>query len=458
MRPFAIEEFARIVGGEPLGVAESATFAGFSLDSREVPPGSLFIAIRGANVDGHAFAGDALKAGAAACLVERPIDGACVRVPSVVMALARFARHFRERFEGPVVGVTGSVGKTSTKEFLAAALSPLGRVAKTEGNRNTEYTAPLLWPELEGDEAAVVAEMAMRGFGQIAHLTLFSRPTVGVITNIGQAHLETVGSREGIARAKSELFKALPLEGLAVAWAEDDFLAVLRKAAPCPFATFGESEGADARLLERRAMEGGRTWARFRIDGDEIEATIPALGRHMALNAAAALLVGSRLIDRRAVEFWQVVQALGSAKLPPMRMEVRKIGEVTILLDAYNAAPSSFAAALEALAELPCEGRRWVVMGEMKELGAESEAGHREVGRLIAEAGVAGAVFLGEATGWARDEAIRFGMNAASLQVAENLEELRAFLSSREPGDVVLVKGSRAMELERALPKGAQAC
>lgn len=175
---------------------------GFATDNREVKPGDAFLAIAGARVDGHDFVEQALAAGASLAVVERPVDGPHIHVDNLVQALARLGASFRDSFSGPVVGITGSAGKTTTKELVASALSPLGEILKTEGNRNTEFTAPLLWPQIEPETAAVVVEMSMRGFGHIAHLAAFSRPTVGIVTNIGHSHLETVGNRDGIARAK----------------------------------------------------------------------------------------------------------------------------------------------------------------------------------------------------------------------------------------------------------------
>ncbi len=450
IRPIGLIEFASTLGGVPKDIPADAQFTGFALDSRNAKPGDLFLAIKGANADGHEFTRQASDNGAAATIAEREVPGPHILVPNLVDALAKMAVHYRGFFKGPVVGVTGSVGKTTTKEFIAAALSPLGRIAKTEGNRNTEYTAPLLWPALHGDERAAVVEMGMRGFGQIRHLAYFAKPTVGVVTNIGYTHLELVGSREGIAFAKAELFEALPLDGLAVAPTGDDYLGVLRAQAKCPLETFGFHSG-DARVGSYRAVSWQESRVEFVVHGQTVAAAIPAPGRHMALNAAAALLVAAHC----GVNLEEAALKLREAQMPALRMQVVEAGGAKIVLDSYNAAPASFKAALESLAELPCEGSRLVVMGEMRELGAALESAHREVGRMIAASNVARACFVGEATRFAREECLIAGMSEDSLTEAKGIEDVRAFVAGAMPGDTILIKGSRALELERALPQGA---
>ncbi len=188
-------------------------------------------------------------------LAERLVYAPHILVPNTVQALADYAAVVRDSFHGPVVGITGSAGKTTTKEFVAAALSPLGEVLKTEGNRNSEFSSPLLWAELTADHKAVVVEMGMRGFGQVQHLASFTKPTLGVVTNIGHSHIELVGNQEGVARAKAELLEALPADGHAVLWAEDPFLALLSETSAAPFSTFGFSEGAACRITDYKVLK-----------------------------------------------------------------------------------------------------------------------------------------------------------------------------------------------------------
>lgn len=516
----SLHELAERLGGtfEPGSTLE---ITGFATDSRDVKPGDLFIAIRGAQVDGHAYVEAAMNKGAVAALVERPVSAPHIRVLSLVPALARMARSFREEFQGPVIGVTGSAGKSSCKEFLAAALAPLGGVLKTEGNRNTEYTAPLLWTELsspsprqgerglgsealgsrsaispmesgqsgphpgahssptlspaggEGAFAAVVVEMGMRGAGQIAHLASFSRPNIAIITNIGVSHLSELGSRDAIARAKGELLEALPEDGVPILWAEDDFLDTLSGIVlSVPIGSsrrvlsFGFSEAADARIVSYRAKGWESAEIEIAFDGEVYPATLPVVGRHQALNACAAFLGAVAA----GVPPTLAAKGLADAKLPPMRMAVRQLGNVTFVLDMYNASPPSVIAALETVRDVlnspyPPHGEGvggWgefiAVLGEMRELGEHTEQGHRDVGEALVRYGVDRAIVLCAGTSQSAatiaETAIATGMPASKVEVASSHEEVKSLLSGLEGPAVVLVKGSRGVELERALPEG----
>lgn len=436
MRRFCAAEVVGRMGAEDH--APGVVIEGFATDSRAVVPGDLFLAIRGERVDGHAYVAQAMANGAVAALVERPVEGPHLLVDDIVQGLARFGDSLRAEYRGPVVGLTGSAGKTTTKEMLAAALSPLGPVVRTKGNRNTEYTSPLLWADVTPETKAVVVEMGMRGFGQIAHLAGIARPTVGLVTNIGYSHLLQVGDRAGIARAKGELLQALPEDGTCVLWAEDEFLGDLRGLAGARrVATFGFSEGADCQVVEYRASGFDFSFARFRVFGEETAFSLPGAGRHLATNAAAAILTARVL----GVPIARIEGAMAGAKLPPMRMETRERDGATILLDAYNAAPPSVLAAIETLMETPVSGRRLAVLGEMKELGAATEEAHRTVGAAAAK--LDDVIFVGETAGLMRE--------AAGKGSVGGLEEAQAFLARLAPGDVALVKGSRSLGLERLL-------
>ncbi|MCX7801074.1 MAG: UDP-N-acetylmuramoyl-tripeptide--D-alanyl-D-alanine ligase [Fimbriimonadales bacterium] len=441
MRPIAARLLGDITGAVPHDLAPDTEATGFAWNSRQVRPGDVFLCIRGERVDGHDFAAQAVGAGAAFALAERPVSVPHLLVPNVVGAVARIGLAFRDRFQGRVVGVTGSNGKTSTKEFLAAALSVRGPVLKTVGNRNTEIASPLVWTEAESDMTHAVIEMAMRGFGQIRQLAMIARPHVGVVTNIGWSHLEMVGSREGIAKAKSELLEVLPEDGIAVLWREDPFQPQLRAASPAPVRTFGFSEGSDCRLLqvEPDGLEACRVQGA--CFGRRFSGRVPAAGRHMALNAAASVLVAAL----EGVDPQDAIDAIAAVRLPPMRMEVRQWRGATLLLDAYNSSPTSLSAALEVLQSAPCGGRRWAVVGEMRELGEYSATAHREALQDLRRRNLHGWCLVGEAFAGFRGELGQEGAFAADAS------EAREFLRRLQPGDVCLVKGSRALELERAL-------
>jgi UDP-N-acetylmuramoyl-tripeptide--D-alanyl-D-alanine ligase len=446
VRAMKVAGFARLCGGVCHGVPDGAEFAGFDLDSRTARAGRLFVAIRGRRHDGHEMAGAALAAGCVATLAERAVEGPHILVGSVVEALARAAGAWRDGFAGPVVGITGSNGKTTTKEFAAAVLAGLGPVLKSPGNHNTEYTAPLVWADAEGKAAAVV-ELAMRGPGQIRHLASFIRPTVAVVTNIGTAHIETVGSRHGIFEAKSEIFEHGP--DAAVVWREDEVFPLLRERAGARLLTFGASEDADVRAVGYRALAWDRCEVRLAWEGKAESVEMPTLGRHQALNAAAA--VAAALLCGAGFE--ASVARLADAVLPAMRMQRVEHRGATVLLDTYNASAESMVAAIEALAELPCRGRRLAVLGEMRELGQYSESFHRRVGRTLGANPVDALLLVGPTTPAILEEATAAGFppERATWLPDVDIHRIRAFLNTLSPNDIALVKGSRALELERAL-------
>lgn len=444
MTPISVSDFAERCGGEIKGQWSQRQILGFALDNREVKSGDLFLAIRGAKVDGHDFVESALSAGAVGALVERPVPGPHILVPNLVDALAAYAKSRRMEFEGQVVGITGSAGKTSTKEFVAAALRPMGPILKTQGNRNTEYTCPLVWTDLTPEHAAVVVELSMRGPGQIRHLASFCLPTIAVVTNIGYSHIELVGSRHGIAEAKAEIFEYLPEDGHAVIPEQDEFADLLRSRSKAPVATFGFGEG-DCRVTAYEAL----TWSSCRIEGQlgrhRWEAILPTVGKHMALNAASAILVAH--IAGIPVE--RSAESLAKVELPPMRMEIRRMGGVTFVLDTYNASPSSTIAALETLFQMPAQGRKMAILGEMRELGDLAKAGHYEVGAALADYPVDRAIVFGESTDAIQEGAIEKGFSA-TVRVPRK-EDIPAALGELREGDVILIKGSRALELETVL-------
>lgn len=448
---YSLSELASRCQGIP-GVQPGSEqpITGFVTDNREVKPGDLFIAIKGERVDGHDFVANAFARGASAALIEDPSRqdaGATILVPNVVQALANMARSFRIEFGGPVIGITGSAGKTTTKEFCAAACASLGEVLKTQGNRNSEFTGPLLWPEKTAETKVAITEMGMRGFGQIAHLASFNLPNIAVITNIGYAHVEMVGSREGIAKAKGELIEALPADGTAVFYSEDEYLGnLIALAGDRRIRLFGQGGNADCQVTEYQAVN----WTSARIggvlDGAKWEAVMPTVGRHLANNAAAAILAATEA----GVKLADACAGLAQAELPPMRMEIRDFQGATLVMDNYNSNPPAVLGALQTLEEVPCTGRRAAVLGTMRELGEESEESHRSIGRRLSKAKIDRIIVFGNETELIRDEFLRRGGVADRLVKVESLDAIREELSGFGEGDTILVKGSRALELERA--------
>jgi UDP-N-acetylmuramoyl-tripeptide--D-alanyl-D-alanine ligase len=443
--------------------ARGSAFAGAAADSRQVAPGQLFFALPGVRADGFAFCGQAAAAGAAGVVVARgrglPAgceDVAVVAVDDPLAALGDLARAVREAFRGRVVGVTGSNGKTTTKELCAAALRPLGDVLRTPGNLTTDVGLPLTVLSARGNEAAWVLEMAMRGRGEIAYLAAIARPHVGVITNVAPAHLERLGSIEEVARAKGELYAGLTEDGIAVLPAGDALIEA--QAAPVPPARRISFEGAaggggDVRVLDLVPAGAAGAVVRYAARDVPVVVRLPLAGAHNARNGAAALAV-ALAVGVPAVE---AAPALESVTLPPHRSAVLRAGGRTILDDCYNANPASMRAALDTVVGAAGASRAFAVLGDMLELGPEAEALHREVGRQ-AGARLAGLAAVGDLAPALVDGARAAGLGADRALVAASPEEAAARLAAwTAPGDWILVKASRGLALERAVAALAEA-
>lgn len=422
-------------GGEVGGTQVGEMFSTFHTDSREVKPGGLFFALKGAEMDGHEFVADAVARGAAAAIVQRKTAVAPgiveVVVPDSWAALYALAAHALRRVQPLVVGVTGSNGKTSTKEMIAAVLGQHFNVLHTQGNLNTETGVPLTILSLEPHHSALVLEMGLQRPGDIGRLAALARPVIGVITNIGVVHMEFFSSREELARSKGELAAALPESGLAVLNADNEFYPMLAQMTPARVASFGAEHG-DYRV---EAYEPDRGGARFSIR--DVEVRLKLGGRHQALNAAAALAAG---------EFAGVPLENGAAALADVQVEHRlqersTPGGFTLVDDAYNASPESMLAAFEAIAERPRTGRFLAVLGEMRELGLLADESHREVGRRARETFDE---FCVVDTGHARLIAEAGGGDL----VADRAAAAQWVRSHAQPGDRVLVKASHGVRLD----------
>ena len=363
MRLSLLEILEATGGGEIGGTQVGNTFSTFHTDSREVVHGGVFFALRGAEMDGHRFVSDAITRGAAAVVVERRVDLpsgiAEVRVADAWAALYALASFTLRRVRPLTVAVTGSNGKTSTKEMIVAILSKRFNVKKTSGNLNTETGVPLTILSLEPEHTALVAEMGMQRAGDIARLVALARPSVGVITNIGTVHMEFFESQEHLARAKGELVAALPEDGVAVLNADDQFYAMLVAMTSAKVASFGITKG-DCRAEGYRSLTGGGS--QFTVRGVDVRLSLE--GRHQALNAVAALTAGVST----GVPLEEGAQALAEVEVEHRLQELPVAGGYSVVDDAYNASPESMLAAFEALAESPRRGRLLAVLGQMSEL------------------------------------------------------------------------------------------
>jgi UDP-N-acetylmuramoyl-tripeptide--D-alanyl-D-alanine ligase len=408
-------------GAQDAGVHDAGRFfTGVSTDTRTLRPGDLFVALISPQVDGHDYITQALAAGAAGVVVSQDVPApeglAVFQVPNTEVAYGQLARWWRDQFDVPVIGVTGSVGKTTVKEMLAAALSPLGPILKTAASQNNETGVPKALLQLTSEHRAAVIEMGMRGAGQIALLCGIARPTVGVITVISDNHIELLGSRDAIADAKGELLESLSGNGLAVLNADDPYLGRLRAKTAARVVTYS---------TQSRVFYG-------------LSIAIASPSRHDYGNAMAALVVAEAL----GVAPAEAIEALKAYAPPPMRMEIGKTKwGGTVLNDAYNAAPASMKSALETLIGYGM-GRKIAFLGDMKELGAESDRAHQELGTVIAELGGLDVLYaVGSLAAQIPGAAAYFPSSAEASAFAATELAVGA-------GDVILVKGSRAMMME----------
>jgi UDP-N-acetylmuramoyl-tripeptide--D-alanyl-D-alanine ligase len=434
MRLTLLEILEATGGGEVGGTQVGERFATYHTDSREVQPGGVFFALRGAEMDGHDFLSDAVERGAAAVVVERktPVAAGIVEVvvPATWKALYDLASSVLRRVHPLVVGITGSNGKTSTKEMTAAVLATRFNVHRTMGNLNTETGVPLTLLALEEDHDALVVEMGLQKPGDIGLLSGLVRPRIGVITNIGVVHMEFFESQDDLARSKGELVASLPPDGRAVLNAGDPFFSLLASLSEAPVTTFGYEQGDFA-------VDGYRG-GHFTVAGRAVELAVH--GRHQAVNAAAALAAGGAA---------GVPLADGAAALAKVTIEHRleelptKLG-VTVIDDAYNASPESMLAAFDVLAERTARGKRLAVLAHMGELGAVAGESHHRVGRRAAEVFDSIAV-VDTPLGRVLAEA------AGADVVPDNRAAAEWVRKHAHAGDVVLVKGSHSRHLEEVV-------
>ena len=423
---------------------------GAAVDSREVVPDNLFVALPGERTDGHRFVGEAIAAGAAAVLVHRPPEPGLpadanvtiIEVDDALRGLQAIAADWRSRFDPLVVGVTGSIAKTSTKEAIATVLASALVTLKNEGNQNNEIGLPLTLMRLRPYHQAAVLEMGMYVGGEIAELAAIARPEIGVVTAVQPVHLSRIGTIDAVERAKGELVEALPADGVAVLNADDERVRRMAPRTSARAVSYGFAADADVRAeaIESAGLDG----MRFTLvaAGERCEAAIPTLGRLAVHNALAAAAVGLAA----GLAAGSIVVALGRGWSAPHRGAVVRAGEVTIVDDAYNASPASVEAALELLAGLP--GRRIAVLGEMLELGADHEGGHERVGAAAA-AVVDRLVVIGEGAAGIARGARQAGLPSDRIAVVgDRAEALELLVSSLVGGDVVLVKASRGIALD----------
>jgi UDP-N-acetylmuramoyl-tripeptide--D-alanyl-D-alanine ligase len=451
---FTAAEAARWSGAALSRGDATREFTSVSIDTRTIAPGALFVAIRGEKHDAHAFLAAALANGAGGLLVERA-EAVPAKASATVLvaadttrALGALAAGHRASFAGPVVAITGSNGKTTTKEMCAAILRELGPCLATEGNLNNQFGLPLTLLRREAEHRTLVVELGMNHRGEIAPLAAIAKATVGVITTIGTAHIEFLGSRENIAEEKGDLTASIRADGVAVLPGDDPLGRAQAKRCRARVVLFGRDPSCDVRAANVRAEGDGFAFGLVAPAG-EVALRAAGLGEPTVTNAlaasAACLAAGASLAQ----------VAVGLAKYRPAkgRMQQVKLASGALVIDdTYNANPQSMLAALASLERLRGAGRAYAVLGDMGELGAHAEAGHREVGARAGRLRVDALYALGEFAPLVREAALGAGLDAARIHLPASHDEIASALRAElRAGDVALVKGSRSMRMERVV-------
>lgn len=452
MKSLSLEQIAAFAQGrmnDAASATSNAAVSGFTVDSRSVTPGDVFVAIAGERVDGHDFVQQAMAAGAVAVLAERDVAQApCILVEDAVVALGRIAAEYRRTYiKATVIGITGSSGKTTTKDLLAQVLD--GAVVAAQGSFNTEVGLPLTVLQADESTDVLVLEMGMRGLGHISYLCEIARPTIAAVLNVGTAHIGVMESREDIARAKAEIVESLTSESCAVLNGDDPEVAAMASRTGARVVTFGEGPSCDIRASNVRLDGLGRP--EFTLNVSDAEAVSVAMKLHGEHFVSAALAVAA-IAHELGMPVTRIAERLSRASQQSRwRMEVRQTDDgITIINDAYNANPESMRAAMKALRAMQGEGRTWAVLGEMRELGSSALEEHDALGRLAVRLDISRLVCVGDATRVMHLAASNEGSwDQESVWVPDASAAVDLLRAELRPGDVVLVKASRAVGLEK---------
>ncbi|OCN02980.1 UDP-N-acetylmuramoyl-tripeptide--D-alanyl-D-alanine ligase [Clostridium sp. W14A] len=442
-----VSEMVSACGGRLLCGSPAAEVTSVSTDSREVAPGALFVPICGERVDAHEFIPSVLEAGAAAVLTQEHQSaggpGAWIAVGDTKDALQRIAAEYRKRFSLPVVGVTGSVGKTSTKEMVALALSAGLNVMKTRGNNNSQVGVPLTVFRLSEEYGAAVVEMGMSEFGEMSRITEIAAPDYAVMTNIGVSHIEHLGSRRNILAEKLHITDRFHPGSVLFLNGDDEMLRGLAGTLPFKTVLFGTGEDCDFRAEGIEAAGESTRFQYMAPNGEAGEVSLPMIGTHHVLNALAGLAVA----DQLGVPLADAAAALSNYRAPAMRQQLRRANGITILDDSYNSSPDSSKSSLGVLKSLK-SGKRVAVLADMLELGSYSAEAHRNVGEFAANSGVDVLITVGERAALMTEGARAVRSDMDCRVCGDNRQACEALKTLLRPGDSVLIKGSRSMHTE----------
>lgn len=443
------EEIAKVLQGEMRGNLQGQSVTSVVIDSRKVTPEALFVAMKGERVDSHRFIPDCYEKGAVCCFAAK--DSADdIKIPEgkllfvtedPVKAMGDLAAYYRSKLNIPVVAVTGSVGKTSAKDMIAAALSGGLKTFKTPGNLNNQFGLPLAVFQIEEDTQAAVLEMGMNHFGEIRYLANIAQPDVGVITNIGVSHIEFLGSQQGILQAKTEMLEFMDQDDCMFLCGDDPLLHEFSKTMDVPAVLYGFEEQCDLRAVAW-GQDGMKLWADVSYEGKMVRLEAETLGRHMVYSMLAGYGIGKKL----GLSDEELQRGIASFIPTAMRMNIYENENYRILDDSYNASPASMKAAIDVLKNQP-GGRKVAILGDMFEMGFYSEKGHREVGAYAAQNGVDLLITGGKDALWIAQAAEE--NPSMEIHSFENVEELKNNLFSLlRTGDIILVKASRGMAFD----------
>jgi UDP-N-acetylmuramoyl-tripeptide--D-alanyl-D-alanine ligase len=450
MNPLPLSQIAQLSGGSLSSGDGTVVIDKISTDSRTIKSGELFVALRGENFDGHNFVETVATARAAGAIVDSDWEGrvaenfALIRAKDTLLAYQQLAANYRRSLTLRVVAITGSNGKTSTKDFAAAVLARRFRVTKTQGNFNNHVGLPRTILEATSQDEVAVWEIGMNHPGEVAVLATVAAPDIGIITNVGVAHIEFMGSRERIAEEKGALAEAVGAEGTVILNADDPFTQGIAARARGKVILAGTTAGT-IRAGEVNQSGSGTDFTILE-DAHRCRAQLPVPGLHMVQNALLAVAAGRVF----GLSLEECAAGLVAAPLTKARLQVKEIRGVQFLDDSYNANPDSMKAALRTLVELDAEGQRIAVLGEMRELGDESERGHREVGETAAALKVNHLIAIGNLAASIADAAKRAGLENSST-VASTAEAAVLLSELAAPGDLVLIKGSRLARTEQVI-------
>ncbi|MFZ1217711.1 MAG: UDP-N-acetylmuramoyl-tripeptide--D-alanyl-D-alanine ligase [Chthoniobacterales bacterium] len=455
MDPLSLVQIAKFAGGSVIGGDADAVTARISTDSRTLQPGDLFVPLRGDNFDGHRFVRQASERGAAGAMVEEnwkgeaPAGFALICVPDTLVGYQALAANYRQSLSLKVIAITGSNGKTSTKDFVAATLARKFRVTKTEGNFNNHVGLPQTMLAANREDEIAVWEIGMNHPGEIAALARLAAPDLAIITNVGIAHIEFMGSREAIAEEKGALAEAVASNGTLILNADDPFSESIAKRTHAKVVLAGIENGS----IRATDISQSSTGSEFTIleEAHRCRAQLPVPGIHMVQNAMLAVAAGRAF----NLSLEECAVGLASTPLTKARLQIREIDGIQFIDDSYNANPDSMKAALRTLVELDSDGRRIAVLGEMGELGTESERGHREVGEAAAQMRIDELIAVGSLGAIIARAAEKAGLKK-SVEVASHEEAADLLEKVAASGDLVLIKGSRSARMERVLEEFAR--